>query len=65
MTAHLPHGSGDHITETRHPSPEQQRAIDLLEYATPGASIVRLSLHEWAHVNRVVTKLERCRCDLD
>lgn len=64
MTANPAHGYPPHIpdedtTITRSPSPDQARALRLLEYGTPGAGLVRLSIHGWAHVDRVVAGLAR------
>lgn len=59
MTAHLPHVTSEDVTETRRPTAEQARALRLLEYGTPGAALVRLSLRDWAHVDRAVAALAR------
>lgn len=53
------HVPDEDTTEMRIPTPEQLEAIEVLEFATPGCSLVRLSLAQWAHVNRAVGVLAR------
>jgi hypothetical protein len=65
VTAHLDEGrhrgfvhvTDDDVTATRTPTPEQSRAIELLELAPPGCPLVRLTLAQWAWVDRVVRGL--------
>lgn len=45
------------ISDTRRPTPDQARAINLLELNPGGLQVVRLSLGQWRHVNRVVGAL--------
>lgn len=65
MTAHLDEGrhrgfvhvTADDVTEARTPTPEQARAIGLLELNPAGLPVPRLSLAQWRHVDRVVLAL--------
>lgn len=66
MTAKPPTEDGHHgfvhvtvedVTEALVPSPEQARAIDLLELNPTGAAAVRLTWLQWEHVDRVVVQL--------
>jgi hypothetical protein len=51
------HVPDEDTTEVRTATPAQQRAIALLELATPGCPLVRLTLAQWAWVDRVVRAL--------
>lgn len=53
------HVPDEDTSEVRPATPEQVRAIALLEYATPGCPVVRLSILQWHHVDRVVAALAR------
>lgn len=53
------HITDEDTTSTRIPSAEQNRAIGLLELATPGCGLVRLSEAQWSYVDRVVAALNR------
>lgn len=44
-------------SDARRPTAEQARAIDLLELNPDGRELVRLSLGQWRHVDRVVRAL--------
>lgn len=51
---HIP---AEDVTESRVLTPDQQRAAALLEYATTGCPIARMTLAHFAHVDRVVAQL--------
>ncbi|TKJ25250.1 hypothetical protein [Blastococcus sp. CCUG 61487] len=51
------HDSMRDVSDARRPTAEQARAIELLELNPDGRELVRLSLAQWRHVNRVVTAL--------
>jgi hypothetical protein len=53
----LVHVTADDVTEARTPTPEQARAIGLLELNPSGLPVPRLSLAQWRHVDRVVRTL--------
>lgn len=51
------HVTDEDVTDARHPSLEQARAIALLELNPDGHPLVRLTLAQWRHVDRVVLTL--------
>jgi hypothetical protein len=55
----LIHDSAEDVFDARRPTPAQAEAIDLLDLNPQHRPLVRLSLRQWAQIDRLAARLAR------